>query len=733
MPNVLSFARPYRYLLLWLVLMAGLGAASAGAADATLVQPAATARTPHVEISLVAEDAVAQAAGPTWLGLHFRLRPGWHIYWRNPGDSGYPPSFTWKLPAGARAGEIAWPTPARLPFGPLTNFGYKDEVMLSVPLVLSGDARSGPLPVRVDAHWLVCEEVCIPESASLGRDLALAESARPDPAAAALFAAARQRWPAAAPPADWELRAESESGGVALHLRLPGSPPSGLQFFPFAEGLMQPSAEQNLQRDGDGYRLRLSNAEVPLAPWQRLHGVLAPAGHGSGSERAEVGAERTARAFVIDLPVEVASGAAPVSLLAAMLLALVGGVLLNLMPCVLPVLSIKLLALLKPDTPASAERTRDARSHALLYSLGVVGSFLLLAALLIGLKAAGHALGWGFQLQSPTLVSALALLFFALGLSLSGALPIATLAQDVPGAWRLRHPRLDAVASGGLAVLVASPCTAPFMGAALGAAFALPPAQTLLVFAALGGGMALPVALLVRYPAWLRWLPRPGAWMERLRQLLALPLYATVVWLAWVLVEQIGPDAIVPLGAGLVAVAALAWCLHLRDEHWRRAGALVCVIAVITCAIAPAGKPSGAAPGGTEGKLADAPADPRANERWQPWSPEALAAARALPAPVFVDFTAAWCVTCQVNKRLVLTREDVAADFAAAGVVLLRADWTRHDPRISTELGRLGRSGVPVYALYPPHGAPLLLPEILSRGNIQDALRRIGSAVPAPS
>ncbi len=217
--------------------------------------------------------------------------------------------------------------------------------------------------------------------------------------------------------------------------------------------------------------------------------------------------------------------------------------------------------------------------------------------------------------------------------------------------------------------------------------------------------------------------------MERLRQLLALPLYATVVWLAWVLVEQIGPDAIVPLGAGLVAVAALAWCLHLGDEHWRRAGALVCVIAVIACAIAPAGKPSG----GADGKLADAPADPRASERWQPWSPEALAAARARPAPVFVDFTAAWCVTCQVNKRLVLARDDVAADFAAAGVVLLRADWTRHDPRISTELGRLGRSGVPVYALYPPHGAPLLLPEILSRGNIQDALRRIGSAVPAPS
>lgn len=730
MPNALPLLSRYRCLVLWLVLVAALPAA--GAAVAPDVAPAATVRTPHVEIKLEAEDAPAPVAGTTLLGLHFRIRPGWHIYWRNPGDSGYPPGLNWRLPAGARAGEIVWPAPERLPVGPLTNFGYSDEVMLSVPLTLSGESPGGRLPVRVEAHWLVCEEVCIPESATLAMDLAVADSARPDPASAALFAAARQRWPAAAPPADWALRAEAEAGGVALHLRVPGSPPSGLQFFPYAEGLMQAAAEQTLQRAGDGYRLRLSNADVPVAPWQRLHGVLVHAADDSAGARREAGADRGARAFVIDLPVAAAAGTAPLSLLAAMLLALVGGALLNLMPCVLPVLSIKLLALIQPKAPPSIERSRDARNHALLYALGVVGSFLLLAALLIGLKAAGHALGWGFQLQSPTLVSALALLFFALGLSLSGALPIATLAQDVPGAWRLRHPRLDAVASGGLAVLVASPCTAPFMGAALGAAFALPPAQTLLVFAALGGGMALPVALLVCYPAWLRWLPRPGAWMERLKQLLALPLYATVVWLAWVLAAQIGPNAIVALGAGLVAIAALVWCLQLRHEHWRRAGVVACSAAVIACAIAPAGAPSSDAGGEGERGPGDAAPQASATERWQPWSPAALAAARARPAPVFVDFTAAWCVTCQVNKRLVLARDDVAADFAAAGVTLLRADWTRHDPRITAELARLGRSGVPVYALYPPRGEPLLLPEVLSRGTIQNALRQIVAVAPAP-
>lgn len=720
MPNTLPWRSRCRCLLLWLVLVVALPAT--GAADAPDLPAATMARTPHVEINLRAEDAPAQATGVTWLGLHFRIRPGWHIYWRNPGDSGYPPSLNWKLPNGARAGEIVWPAPARLPVGPLTNFGYSGEVMLSVPLTLSGESPGGRLPVRVEAHWLVCEETCIPESATLAIDLAVADSARPDPAAAALFATARQRWPAAAPPADWALHAETEAGGVALHLRVPGNPPSGLQFFPFAEGLMHAAAEQTLQRSGDGYRLRLTNADVPMGPWQRLHGVLVhAAADGAGAPR-EAGAERGVRAFVVDLPIVAAAGTAPLSLLAAMLLALVGGVLLNLMPCVLPVLSIKLLALIQPEAPPSIERSRDARNHALLYALGVVGSFLLLAALLIGLKAAGHALGWGFQLQSPTLVSALALLFFALGLSLSGALPIATLAQDVPGAWRLRHPRLDAVASGGLAVLVASPCTAPFMGAALGAAFALPPAQTLLVFAALGIGMALPVALLVRYPAWLRWLPRPGAWMERLKQLLALPLYATVVWLAWVLAAQIGPNAIVPLGAGLVAVAALAWCLQLRHDHWRRAGAVACSAAVIACAVAPAVSPSG-----------DAAPQASATARWQPWSPAALASARARQAPVFVDFTAAWCVTCQVNKRLVLARDDVAADFAAAGVTLLRADWTRHDPRITEELGRLGRGGVPVYALYPPRGEPLLLPEVLSRASIQNALRQIAAVAPAPS
>jgi thiol:disulfide interchange protein DsbD len=308
----------------------------------------------------------------------------------------------------------------------------------------------------------------------------------------------------------------------------------------------------------------------------------------------------------------------------------------------------------------------------------------------------------------------LAMLFFALGLSLSGALPIGSLAADVPGTWRRRHPKVDALASGGLAVLVAAPCTAPFMGTALGAALTLPAAQTLLAFAALGVGMALPFALLVHHPLLRRWLPRPGPWMERLKEFLALPLYATVGWLVWVLAEQIGPSAVLTLGGGLVAVGLLAWGLRLAG--WRRRGvATLALLAALSAAWWPA-LPAGdsAAPGARR---------TAAGAGWQPWTPDLVAAARSSQRPVFVDFTAAWCVTCQLNKRLVLERGEVLSAFASADAVLLRADWTRHDPAITAELARLGRGGVPVYALYPPSGEVLLLPEILAPAVVIDALR----------
>jgi thiol:disulfide interchange protein len=433
----------------------------------------------------------------------------------------------------------------------------------------------------------------------------------------------------------------------------------------------------------------------------RLSGVLvSPDGFGRATP---------ARAATIDVPIAgsvtpaaaapAAARAAELGLLLALLFAFAGGLVLNLMPCVLPVLSIKVLGFAGRNDDA---RTR--RRYGLVYAAGVLASFWLLAAALLGLRAVGNELGWGFQLQSPVAVAALALFFFALGLNLSGVFEMGVLLPDRLASWRARQPALDWFGSGVLAVVVASPCTAPLMGAALGYAIGESGWRAFAVFTALGLGMALPYVALAWFPAWLKRVPRPGPWMVRLKQALAFPLYGTVVWLVWVLGEQAGLDAVAWLLAALVVLAAAAWLAGFPRARVAAVAATLFAIAI-------------ALPGPRAGAPVAAP-DPG----WQPFSAERVASLAAAGKPVFVDFTAAWCVTCQVNKRLVLARDDVVAAFRARGVELVRADWTRRDDEITRALAALGRNGVPVYVLYRPGRAPMLLPEVLTRERVLAAL-----------
>ncbi len=707
------------------LLLPTLPAAVLAQAPAPAPAPGAVVTTPQVRAELVAHAPEGIAPGkPVQLGLRIEHQPHWHTYWKNPGDSGLPTSLSWTLPAGVQAGEVQWPTPRKLPLGPLVNFGYEDVLLLPVALQLPADFAADTLDVKLAAEWLVCKDVCIPESGefSLSLPARAATVAHADD-----FANARETLPAPLPAAQARASLRSDAGGAALVVTVDGLPAAWqgreVAFFPETPGVILNAGKPVERWEGARW-----TAEVPLDP-QRSESpdtmpvVLVARGELAGAQLqvavagpwpapAAVGALPALAADAAALPGEPLAPASPLGLPLAIAFALVGGLLLNLMPCVFPVLSLKVLGF--------AHHAHDRGrllAGGLAYTGGVVLSFVALAALLLALRAGGEQLGWGFQLQSPAVVAALAALFTLIGLNLAGVFELGSVLPDRIATAQARHPLLDSALTGVLAVAVAAPCTAPFMGASLGFAVTLPAAQALAVFAALGLGMALPYLAASAFPAVVRWLPRPGAWMATFKTLMAFPMFATVVWLVWVLGQQVGIDGAAALLGGLVALAFAAWALGSPSNTprvkrvWGTVGVLLLGVALAW--VGPSLRQDAVA-----GPSASAAAD-----GWEPWSPARVAEAHAQGRAVFVDFTAAWCVTCQYNKRTTLNDDAVKAAFADKGVLLLRADWTRRDAAITAELTRLGRSGVPVYALYRPgNPVPQLLSEILSVGEVTGAL-----------
>ena len=555
---------------------------------------AAPVRTPNVEAELVAERTALTPGQPLTVALRMKMREGWHTYWLNPGDSGLPTTLDWKLPPGLTAGSIVWPAPHALPAGPLINYGYEGEVFHLVELAPAATLAIGaPVTLNARADWLVCKETCIPEGADLTLTLPVAAASEIDPTWGARIAATRAALPQ--PLAGWRASARGSGTTIALTLAPPpgAKDPGTLLFFPFAEAKIEPSAPQKLTRDGDAFVLTLPVASTLSGDFGRLAGVITAAGGLSGGTGAAgspggSGVAATVGAATLDLPLAGAVVAGPkpalaaapalnvkpvapagrdIGLLAAIAFAVVGGLILNLMPCVFPVLSLKVLGFATHhDSKATLHR------EAVAFALGVIGTFVILGLLLAALRAAGEQLGWGFQLQSPAVVTGLALLFFALALNLSGVFEFGILAPQGVANWSSRNRTIDALGSGVLAVIVASPCTAPFMGAAMGYALTGSMATTLTVFVALGVGMALPYVLLAWFPGWRRRLPKPGPWLERFKQLLAFPLYATVIWLAWVLGTQRDNDAVLRLMVALLALGLRAVGVADRPRRRRRAG-----------------------------------------------------------------------------------------------------------------------------------------------------------------
>lgn len=703
-----------------------------------------------VRAELVAEHDAVTPGGSIWLALRLRHAPHWHTYWIVPGDAGLPTRLQWSLDPGYVAGPIDWPAPQRLRVGNLANYGYEGEVLLPVSVRVPESARAGTT-ARFAAHadWLVCNDLCIPGGADLSLALPVRAAGDVHPSAeAGAFAATRRRVPA--PLALQGARAVLHGQRLRLEFSGPNPTPRALEFFPLEGGRIVAAADQPLSVRAGRVQLDLE-AATPIEPaFTALRGVLvADGGPGAGAgsrgwvaqiDLAISGAparsapaanvtataitplvpERSAGALGLVLPstperAPASASSTMASIALAIAGAFLGGMILNLMPCVFPVLSLKLMGLVRHRHDAPAR----LRAHGVAFACGVVLSFVALAGLLIALRAAGSQIGWGFQLQSPLVIAGLIGLFFLIGLNLLGAFEFTFGAglANTRAAQSLHGDGLrGSFATGVLAAVVAAPCTAPFMGAALGYAVTQSAAVALLVFAALGAGMAAPYLLLTLEPAWVERLPRPGPWMERLKQLMAFPMFLTCVWLFWVLGQQIDMDAVAFMLIALVGWGLFAWATGLAQRGsagFRWLAAVAALVAVLM--FVPLARSS------THVWRA-AVASAAAGADWAGWTQVAQRSALAQGSPVFVDFTAAWCITCQANKRLVLRDERVEAAFRQHGVVRMRADWTLRDEAITRELERFARGGVPMYVLYDRKGTPHLLPELLSTQGVLEAL-----------
>lgn len=738
--------------------------------------------TPHVRAELLAyaPDGV-QAGKPLTVGLQMQHQPGWHTYWKNPGDSGLPIQLSWTLPPGIDAGEIQWPAPKKIPVANLLNYGFDGALLLTVPLTVAHTfnsasvGASGDITIGLKAQWLVCKTECIPEEATLSLKLPVRATTAAHRAA---FEAAKNNLPKQHLGAASFTPVEVTGAAKTLRLNVQGLPAAWqgkmLDVYPeegevvetaskleqsWAQGpqggtqgqwtgVLALSAQRTKNPSTMAWLIKIAgNANNPAL---RLEAKLDGAWQVVPAAAVPSSALKNALAQNMTGSVNAANPASPAlaatwlsaTFWLAVLGAFAGGLLLNLMPCVLPVLAIKLLsfapkkvidgrssvASIKFENPQMpvihSDETLSFRASSGLFALGVIGSFAALGVALLALRAAGQSLGWGFQLQSPSMVMGLAVLFLLIGLNLFDAFDVNVLLPRKLANFQANNPSLEALASGALAVLIATPCTAPFMGASLGLAVALPALQALLIFIVLGLGMALPFIVIAAFPRMgsllLRWLPKPGAWMAVLRHFLAWPVLATVVWLLWVYAQQTSINHAFALVFVLLMGVALMWALRLAKGKLRTVIALVfglCFAAALYM------HHTVAAQAGDGARLPTSTTSSADLETWQPWSANAQQAALAKGQPVFVDFTAAWCITCQVNKSSTLETNKIQALFKAKNVLLLRADWTRPNAAIAAELAKLGRSGLPVYAFYLPGAkVPQLLPELLTTGAVEDAL-----------
>ncbi|MGX1306745.1 thiol:disulfide interchange protein/DsbC/DsbD-like thiol-disulfide interchange protein [Amorphus suaedae] len=710
---------------------------------AILAQPAAAAGasidTDHIATRIVVGSSSVAPGDTVEIAITQTVEDGWHTYWENPGDSGAPTLFGWALPSGPADATIQWPTPERLPYPPLVNFGYSGKTTYLATLTVPADWPAGdPLPVDLTIDWLVCADICIPESGSATFEIPTGTTSELDSAVGFTFVQARREMPA---PVTWPAKLSGMPDG---HLTLEVEPTgvdlaklSQAFYFPLDPDLIDNAAEQTFDVQGQTLALALRpHGPTPPAPVDGLLVLTDTSGQRKGYALTADGPERE-----IPAPVAASAGAAQsgpgggtpaasetasttataipaptgTGFLRAVVFALIGGLILNLMPCVFPVLALKAVAF-AGHGHASA---RDRIGQGAAYTAGILVSFLLLAGTLIALKAGGMAVGWGFQLQQPLVVAVLVYVLVLIGLNLSGLYEIGLGLTRAGGLVHGSSGVGGSFLTGVLAAVVATPCTAPFMAVAIGYALTQGTGVTLAVFTALGLGLALPFLLISLVPAIGRLLPKPGMWMVRLRQVLAFPLYATAAWLIWVLTQQAGVDAMFAVLVGCVLLAFAAWMTGLRQGGMQRGRWAAALAAVVGLVGAVALLSPSLADGPSQGAIISASADDYGAE---PFTPARLDALRADGKPVFLNITAAWCITCKVNEKVAF-RSGFREALVRDGVTYMTADWTRRDPAITAYLERYGRAGVPLYLVFPEGDGPAaVLPQILTEDIVVRAL-----------
>jgi thiol:disulfide interchange protein DsbD len=661
----------------------------------------------HLTAELTTLSPQVAVGGTVQLGLVFTIEEHWHVYWANAGDSGQPPQIKWTLPSGLTAGPMQFPPPTRLPLGPLMDFGYEDDVAFPITLTASPSMKPGKVHLDAKVSWLVCSSQCLPGKAHLGIDVNVVKGSVAEAPLLGALGEAIKNLPKSLP-SDMSATAVGDAKQILLTLKT-GTKEEDAEFYPFDQDVIENAADQRTESLADGISIRLQRAADSTSLPKELHALIKLSSTEAYDFTVPVTAGTLPPASPTAKSTIQSSPTTEVTIFTAVLLALLGGMLLNLMPCVFPVLFLKGLALVN----SSGEEKARQRAHGLMYTVGIIASFWLLVGVLLVLRSGGQQLGWGFQLQSPGFVAVLALLMFFLSLSLAGQFELGLSLTSTGNELAQKQGLTGSFFTGVLAVVVATPCTAPLMGTSIGFALAQPAWVTFLVFTALAVGLAIPYLVLTFQPQWTSFLPKPGAWMETLKQLTAVPLLGWAIWLVWVFGQLNtggetgnGVDRIAWLLSGFLVLAIAGWVLG----KWpAKIGGTIAALVLVVVAIAlPLHKPK---------------AD---TMTWTPYSEASFEAARATGKPVFIDFTAAWCLSCKVNEAAVLHSADVEKKLASGDFQLLKADWTQYDPVITKQLAAVGRSGVPTYVIYPPGKVsnPDVLPELLTKDIVLKAITK---------